>query len=89
MAMRVLHQVAAAVSEMLAMGNQLLMQMAGEQRDGLRHWVTPEEVAGHADLPAAAGTQYGLIWCCRISHIGSVQRPIVGKLLKGDSCIQQ
>ncbi len=36
------------------MGDEALMQMAGEQRDALRPWVMPEEVAGHADLAATA-----------------------------------
>ena len=37
------------------------MQMAGEQRDALRPRVVPEEVAGHADLAAAAGAEHRLI----------------------------
>ena len=47
--------------QMLAMGDQALMQMAGEQRDALRPRVMPEEVAGHADLAAAAGAEHRLI----------------------------
>jgi len=49
------------VGEVLALGDQALMQMAGEQRDALRPRVVPEEVAGHADLAAAAGTEDRLI----------------------------
>ena len=47
--------------QVLAMGDQALMQMAREQRDALRPRVVPEEVAGHAHLAAAAGAQHGLI----------------------------
>jgi hypothetical protein len=37
------------------MGDQALVQVAGEQRDAVRARVVAEEVAGHADLAAAAG----------------------------------
>jgi len=47
--------------QMLAMGDQALMQVAGEQRDALRPWVMPEEVAGHADLAAAACPENPLV----------------------------
>ena len=46
---------AAAVGEVLAMGDQALLQQAGEQRDAVRPRVMPKEVPGHADLVAAAG----------------------------------
>ena len=49
------------MGQVLAMGDQVLMQMAGEQRDALRLRVMPEEVAGHADLAAAAGAEHRLI----------------------------
>jgi hypothetical protein len=39
----------------------LKMQMAGEQGDAVRAGVMPEEVAGHADLAAAAGAEHVLI----------------------------
>lgn len=39
------------------MGDQLLMQMAGELRDTVRDWLVPEEVARHADLTAMAGAE--------------------------------
>ena len=47
--------------EVVAMGDQALMQMASEQRDALRPRVMPEEMAGHADLAAAAGAEHRLI----------------------------
>ena len=58
--MQILSPAVAAMGEVVAMGDQPLMQMAGQLRDAVRAWV-PEEVAGHADLPAAAGTQDRLI----------------------------
>ena len=61
MAVQVLGPAAAAMGEVLAMGDQSLMQMAGEQRDALGPWLMPEEVAGHADLAAAVLEQHGLI----------------------------
>jgi hypothetical protein len=39
------------------MGDQPLMQMAGELRDAVGPRVVPEEVAGHADLSARAGAR--------------------------------
>jgi hypothetical protein len=36
------------------MGQQALMQLAGEHRDAVQPGVVPEEVAGHADLAAPA-----------------------------------
>jgi hypothetical protein len=43
------------------MGQQSLVQLAGEQGDAAHPRVVPEEVAGEADLAAAAGHQYLLI----------------------------
>ena len=43
------------------MGNQALVQLAGEQRDALRPGVMLKPVAGHADLAAAAGAQHVLL----------------------------
>ncbi|MEB3324473.1 MAG: hypothetical protein VKM17_03965, partial [Cyanobacteriota bacterium] len=45
----------------VAVGNEALMRMAGELQDAVRARVVPEEVASHADLPAAAETQERLI----------------------------
>jgi hypothetical protein len=61
LAMAVFCPAAAAAGEVLPMGDQPLMQMAGEQRDALGPRVMPEEVAGHADLAAAAGAEHRLI----------------------------
>jgi hypothetical protein len=61
MAVQVFCPAAAAVGEVLAMGDQALMQMAGEQRDAVGAGVMPEEVAGHADLAASAGAEHLLI----------------------------
>ena len=49
------------MGEVLAMGDQTLMQMAGEERDSFGPRVMPEEVAGHSDLAAAAGAEHRLI----------------------------
>ena len=43
------------------MGDQPLVQVAGQQRDVVRLRVMPEEMAGHADLAAAAGAEHVLI----------------------------
>ena len=43
------------------MGDQGLMQMAGEQRNAVGPRVVAEEMAGHADLMAAAGVEQLLI----------------------------
>ena len=59
--MQVLRPAAAAVGEVLAMGDQPLVQLAGEQRDAVHSGVVAEEVAGEADLAAAAGAQQSLI----------------------------
>jgi hypothetical protein len=50
MAVQVFRPAAAAVGEVLAMSDQALVQVAGEQGDALGPWLMPEEVAGHADL---------------------------------------
>ena len=43
------------------MGDQPLMQLAGEQRDAAHSRVVPESVAGHADLAAPGFKQGDLI----------------------------
>ena len=43
------------------MGNQTLVQVAGEQRDAVGAGVVAEEMAGHADLAAAGGAEHVLI----------------------------
>ena len=45
-------------SEVLAMGDQALVQLAGEHRDEAHSRVVPEPVAGHADLAAAGLLQW-------------------------------
>jgi hypothetical protein len=50
-----------AANQVLTLGNQALVQLAGEQGDALGPGVVPEPVAGHADLAAAAGAQHVLI----------------------------
>jgi hypothetical protein len=59
--MQIFCPAAAAVGEVLAEGDQALMQVAGEQRDAVGAGVVAEEVAGHADLAAAAFSQHVLI----------------------------
>ena len=61
MAVQVFCPAAAPVGEVLAVGDQPPMQVAGEQGDALGPWLMPEEVAGHADLTAAVLEQHGLI----------------------------
>ena len=61
MVVQVFCPAAAAMGEVLAVGDQALVQVAGEQRDAVRAGVMPEEVAGHADLAAAAGAEHVLI----------------------------
>ena len=61
MAVQVFCPAAAAVGVVLAMGDQALVQMAGEQGDAVRARVMPEEVAGHAELAASAGAEHVLI----------------------------
>ena len=43
------------------MGDQGLMPMASEQRNAVGPWVVAEEMAGHADLVAAAGVEHLLV----------------------------
>ena len=43
------------------MGDQALVQVAGEQGDAVRAGVVAEQVAGHADLAAATGAEHVLI----------------------------
>ena len=61
LAVQVFCPAAAAVGEVLAMGNQALVQVAGEQGDALGPWVMPEKMAGHADLAGAVLEQHSLI----------------------------
>jgi len=49
------------MGEVIAMGDQALMQMAGQLGYAVGPWMVPEEVAGHADLTAAAGAEDRLI----------------------------
>jgi hypothetical protein len=59
--MQVFCPATAAVGEVLTMGDQALMQVAGEQGDAVGAWVVAEEMAGHADLAAAAVSEHLLI----------------------------
>jgi len=43
------------------MGDQPLVQVASEQGDGVGAWVVAEEMAGHANLMAAARAEHLLI----------------------------
>ena len=61
MAVQVFGPAAAAVGEVLAMGDQALVQVAGEQRDAVGAGVVAEKMAGHADLAAPAGAKHVLI----------------------------
>ena len=61
MAVQVFCPAAAAVGEVLAVGNQPLVQVTGEQRDAVGAGVVAEEMAGHADLAAAAFSEQLLI----------------------------
>ena len=51
----------ALAGEVVALSEQSLVQLTGEQRDAVRPGVVPEEMAGHSDLAAAAGAQHPLI----------------------------
>ena len=51
----------AAAGEVLAVGDQPLVQLAGENRDAVHPCVMPKPVAGHADLAAAGLEQDGLV----------------------------
>jgi len=61
MAMQVFCPAAAAVVEVLAMGDLALMQVAGEQGDAVGAGVVAEEMEGHAGLAATAGAEHLLI----------------------------
>jgi len=58
---QVLLPLAAAAGEVLTMGNQPLVQVAGEQRDAVSPRVLAKEMAAHADLVTAAGEEHILI----------------------------
>jgi hypothetical protein len=47
--------------QVLPLGDQPWVQLAGEQRDAVRFRVVTKEVAGEADLAAAAGHQHLLV----------------------------
>jgi hypothetical protein len=51
----------AAAGQVLAMGEQALVQLASEHRDAVHSRVVPKPVAGHADLAAAGFEQGALI----------------------------
>ena len=59
--MQILCPAVAAVGEVLAVGNQPLVQVTGEQGDAVGAGVVAEEMAGHADLAAAAVSEHLLI----------------------------
>jgi hypothetical protein len=42
----------------LAVGDPAMVQMAGQQRDGVAAAVMAQEMAGHADLPASAAAEH-------------------------------
>jgi len=48
----------AAVGEVFPLAQQSLVQLTGENRDAVDPGVVAEEVAGEADLAAAAGQQH-------------------------------
>ena len=56
-----LRPAAAAVGEVFAVDDQALVHVAAEQQVAVGAGVVAEEVAGHADLAAAAGAEHGLI----------------------------
>jgi len=60
-AVQILRPALAAAGEVVAMGDQPLVLLAGEQGDGVGAWVVAEELAGHANLMAAAGAEHLLI----------------------------
>ena len=51
----------AAADKVLAVGDQALVQLAGQQWDAVRPGVITEPMAGHADLAAAGLEQHALI----------------------------
>jgi hypothetical protein len=73
LAVQVLRPSAAAVGEVLAMGDQALVQVAGKHRDAVGPGVVAEEVAGHTHLTAAAAELHRLIDRQGQSSIGSWQ----------------
>jgi hypothetical protein len=48
----------AAAGQVLAVGDQPLIELAGEHRDAVHPGVVPEPMAGHADLAAAGFQQH-------------------------------
>jgi antitoxin (DNA-binding transcriptional repressor) of toxin-antitoxin stability system len=60
------------MGEVLAMGDQALVQLAGEHGDAVHPGVVPEPVAGHADL-AAAGLEKGALIEVRPLLHGDIQ----------------
>ena len=61
MAVQVFGPAAAAVGEVIAMGDQAVVQLAGKQRDAVGAGVVAEKMAGEADLLAAAGEEHILL----------------------------
>jgi hypothetical protein len=61
------------------MGQQALVQLAGEHRDAVHPGVMAEEVAGHADLAAAAGHQHLLIKVVPLLVAAIVRRWVGGQ----------
>ena len=59
--MQVFCPAAAAVDEVLAMGDQPLVKVAGEQRDAVRARVVAEQMASHANQAAPAEAEHVLI----------------------------
>ena len=65
----------AAAGEVLAMGDQALVQLTGQHRDAIHLRVVPKPVAGHADLAAAGPEQ----------HVAAEARPVLdGDIGPGD-----
>ncbi len=64
----------AATGEVLAMGDQALVQLTDEHGDAAHPGVVPEPVAAHADLSAAAPEQHGLI----------KERPLLNRNIQAD-----
>ena len=60
LAHHVVGPILAAAGEVLAMGNEALVQLASEHRNAVHPGVVPESVAGHANL-AAAGLEQGVL----------------------------
>ncbi len=49
------------MGDVLAVGDQALVQLAGEQGDAAGGWVVTKEVAGEAHLATAAGDEHVLV----------------------------